>query len=425
MSRTDSWHVNQLTAVTHRDSNNTVTKSVTYRYDAVGRRIGKSVDETGDGIVDRSESYIYDGAGLLADANGSIHISGPNGETNQHGWVDQMVLMFEDADGDGSGTAALAARNLYGPAVDQIFATEVASGDVLWALSDHQGTVRDWATFDDTASTTSVETHIRYSSFGAIDSVTDGSGNPLASSLIPPASFTGQLYDADADLLYYRARWYDPQLGKFINDDLMGFEAGDANVSRYVGNGVTTARDATGLQELVVKPKPPVQTPRPLPETWNWRNRMIEEYGRPAITVLPKLPQEHYTPGGSGSLFFNVPEEHYVGVGGAEPCILVIVVSPKCPGCGNRHFLTYHFNTSHDPRATLTRDEALIPDGSHVLIGAGDNTPESNATLLSTTMYFVHRPEVTIDGIVDTTGVMVDNDGEYYTYKTAVELWGN
>ncbi len=29
----------------------------------------------------------------------------------------------------------------------------------------------------------------------------------------------------------------------------MGFEAGDANVSRYVGNGVTTASDATGLQE--------------------------------------------------------------------------------------------------------------------------------------------------------------------------------
>ncbi|MCA9036774.1 MAG: hypothetical protein KDA91_16685 [Planctomycetaceae bacterium] len=81
-----SWsHVNQLTAVTYKDANSVVTKSVTYRYDALGRRIGKSVDETGDGIVDRSETYIYDGAGLLADASGSIHISGPNGETGQHG----------------------------------------------------------------------------------------------------------------------------------------------------------------------------------------------------------------------------------------------------------------------------------------------------------------------------------------------------
>ncbi|MEZ6041987.1 MAG: hypothetical protein R3C20_15905 [Planctomycetaceae bacterium] len=80
-----SWsHVNQLTALTYKDANNTVTKSVTYRYDALGRRIGKSVDETGDGIVDRSETYIYDGAGLLADALGSIHISGPNGETRMN-----------------------------------------------------------------------------------------------------------------------------------------------------------------------------------------------------------------------------------------------------------------------------------------------------------------------------------------------------
>ena len=243
-----SWsHVNQLTAVTYKDANNVVTKSVTYRYDALGRRIGKSVDETGDGIVDRSETYIYDGAGLLADASGSIHISGPNGATKQHGWVDQMVLSFVDADGEGSGVATLASRNLYGSAVDQIFATEVDSGDVLWALSDHQSTVRDWATFDDATDTTTVAAHIRYSSFGSIEAITDSSGNPLAVSVLPLASYTGQLYDADADLLYYRARWYDPQLGKFLNDDPMGFAAGDVNVSRYVGNATVRRTDASGL----------------------------------------------------------------------------------------------------------------------------------------------------------------------------------
>ena len=243
-----SWsHVNQLTAVTYKDSNNTVTKSVTYGYDALGRRIGKSVDATGDGIVDRSETYIYDGAGLLADASGSIHISGPNGETGQHGWVDQMVLSFVDADGDGSGVATLASRNLYGAAVDQIFASEVASGDVLWALSDHQGTVRDWTTFDDATDTTTVAAHIRYSSFGSIESITDSSGTSLSSFILPPSSFTGQLYDLDADLLYYRALWYDPQLGKFLNDDPMGFAAGDTNVSRYVGNGANHFVDPSGL----------------------------------------------------------------------------------------------------------------------------------------------------------------------------------
>ena len=80
-------------------------------------------------------------------------------------------LSFVDADGEGSGVATLASRNLYGAAVDQIFATEVASGDVLWALSDHQSTVRDWATFDDAANTTSIAAHVRYSSFGSIEFV--------------------------------------------------------------------------------------------------------------------------------------------------------------------------------------------------------------------------------------------------------------
>ena len=70
-----TWnHANQLTAVTFKTSTNVVTKSVQYQYDALGRRIGKSVDDTGDGTMDRRESYIYDGAGLHADAASSIRM---------------------------------------------------------------------------------------------------------------------------------------------------------------------------------------------------------------------------------------------------------------------------------------------------------------------------------------------------------------
>jgi len=79
-----TWnHANQLAAVTFKTSTNVVTKSVQYQYDALGRRIGKSVDDTGDDNMDRRESFIYDGSGLLADAAGSIHIAGPNGALNQ------------------------------------------------------------------------------------------------------------------------------------------------------------------------------------------------------------------------------------------------------------------------------------------------------------------------------------------------------
>jgi RHS repeat-associated protein len=71
----------------------------------------------------------------------------------------------------------------------------------------------------------------------------------LNPSSLPLPSFTGQLHDPDADLLYYRARWYDPTLGKFLNDDPLGFAADDPNVSRYVGNSASTSTDSTGLYD--------------------------------------------------------------------------------------------------------------------------------------------------------------------------------
>ncbi|MBL8812218.1 MAG: hypothetical protein JNM43_18785 [Planctomycetaceae bacterium] len=63
----DQWnHANLLTGVIYKTSNNVVTESLAYQYDAVGRRIGQSVDDNGNGTVDRRESDIDDAAGLLA-----------------------------------------------------------------------------------------------------------------------------------------------------------------------------------------------------------------------------------------------------------------------------------------------------------------------------------------------------------------------
>ena len=31
-------------------------------------------------------------------------------------------------------------------------------------------------------------------------------------------SFTGRVWDADAELYYYRACWYDADVGKFVSD---------------------------------------------------------------------------------------------------------------------------------------------------------------------------------------------------------------
>src|SRR5262245_51925434 len=45
---------------------------------------------------------------------------------------------------------------------------------------------------------------------------------------------------------YNRARYYDPSIGKWTSTDPMGFEAGDTNLYRYVGNGPTNSTDAIG-----------------------------------------------------------------------------------------------------------------------------------------------------------------------------------
>jgi RHS repeat-associated protein len=40
---------------------------------------------------------------------------------------------------------------------------------------------------------------------------------------------------------------YDPTVGRWLNLNPIGFEAGDANPMRYVGNDPTNATDPSGL----------------------------------------------------------------------------------------------------------------------------------------------------------------------------------
>src|SRR5207244_12862348 len=63
--------------------------------------------------------------------------------------------------------------------------------------------------------------------------------------------YTGRERDPDTGLLYYRARFYDPQLGRFISEDPMGL-AGGINGFAYVGNNPHNDQDRYQLDELVV-----------------------------------------------------------------------------------------------------------------------------------------------------------------------------
>ncbi len=64
-------------------------------------------------------------------------------------------------------------------------------------------------------------------------------------------TFTGQVYDNETGLMLYRNRFYSPELGRFLSRDPIGYEAGDQNVYRYVGNKVATSVDAHGLQAMI------------------------------------------------------------------------------------------------------------------------------------------------------------------------------
>jgi RHS repeat-associated protein len=60
---------------------------------------------------------------------------------------------------------------------------------------------------------------------------------------------------------YYRARYYDPQVGRFVNEDPIRFDAGDENFYRYVGNDSVNDSDPSGLAGR----KHPSPTPNPKP----------------------------------------------------------------------------------------------------------------------------------------------------------------
>ena len=221
-----TWdHRNRLTDVVFKNASGTVTKKIQYKYDVFNRRIGRKMDATGDGTYETATYWVYDDAGKRD----------PNTGTP----LDDIVLEFTDADGDGSGAATLSTRYLHGPQFDQVLASETVSGNVVsWALADHQGTVRDMARY--ASGTTTIVNHRKFDAFGNLTAESDSTVKFLF-------SYTGREWDGDAGLYYYRARWYDPKMGRFVSEDPMGFAAGDTNVSRYVGNSPTVRTDPTGL----------------------------------------------------------------------------------------------------------------------------------------------------------------------------------
>jgi RHS repeat-associated protein len=124
-------------------------------------------------------------------------------------------------------------RYLYGTQIDQVLVDETPT-QMVWVLADNQGTVRDIV--DNNGD---VIQHLSYDSFGKITNQTNTSFDFRY-------GYTGRELDVETGDYYYRARYYDSGVGRFISEDPIGFEGGDSNLSRYVFNSPTNYTDPSG-----------------------------------------------------------------------------------------------------------------------------------------------------------------------------------
>jgi RHS repeat-associated protein len=61
-----------------------------------------------------------------------------------------------------------------------------------------------------------------------------------------PLQYAARHYEPHSKMYQMRARWYDPQLGRFLSEDPIGLEGG-INPYAYAGNDPANHRDPTGL----------------------------------------------------------------------------------------------------------------------------------------------------------------------------------
>jgi RHS repeat-associated protein len=137
---------------------------------------------------------------------------------------------------------AIAAKNLYGKAIDETLTRTdytVTPNRVLYYQQDHEGSV----THLTDGSGNVIETY-RYDAFGA---PTINGGALTASALGNRFMFTGREYDSTFGIYEYRARAYHPGLGRFMSEDPKGFDAGDYNLFRYCHNDPEDLTDPMGL----------------------------------------------------------------------------------------------------------------------------------------------------------------------------------
>jgi RHS repeat-associated protein len=237
-----------------------------YSYDAVGNRLSSSgvptysYNPSNELTSNSNGSYTYDANGnTLSDPSGKsyswdyenrltqvvnpgvgtitfrydpwgrrIQKSGPNGTTN---FVYDESNTIEELDGVGN----VLARYTQGKGIDEPLG-ELRAGIPSYYESDGLGSVTSLTN----ASATIAATY-GYDAFGNLLVSTGSVTNPFR--------YTAREADTETGLYYYRARFYDPTVGRFLSGDQIGNDEG-SNLYTYVRNAPIQFRDPTGLYTL-------------------------------------------------------------------------------------------------------------------------------------------------------------------------------
>ena len=199
---------NRLTTVTKQTYDTltnewTTVQIVEYAYDYNNIWIRKTLDTNGDGIADSKTIFIPE------NYQTTVQIDN-NTVTHHYLWTPNQQ--------------------------DKLLADTTTSG-ILWALTDHLGTIRD--VLDGNSST-----HLIYDAFGNLTSGT----NPLL------FGYTGKPFDADTALQNNINRWYDATIGRWLSTDPIGFDGNDVNLYRYSSNKIIIAFDKFGLEMQIRTP---------------------------------------------------------------------------------------------------------------------------------------------------------------------------
>jgi RHS repeat-associated protein len=262
----------QLTGLTYKQGTTTLG-TLTYSYDLAGNRTAVGGTWARTNLPAALSSVTYDAANQIAtwgstsftyDANGNLTSDGVRSYTwdarNQLGSLSGGVSASFQYDGLGRRRGKTIASTSTGFLYDGLNAVqELTSGspsanivaglvlDEWFARSDGGGTsyflgdaIGSTAALADSAG--AVQTAYTYEPFGGFSTSGPGTSSPSA--------FTGREADGSG-LFFYRARYYHPQLQRFVSEDPLSFGAGDTNVYSYVSNRPTKYSDPNGRQTIV------------------------------------------------------------------------------------------------------------------------------------------------------------------------------